>query len=113
MWRDLPRQERWCLEKDKLPAKRLISFSEQTKDVNKYIADLYKSNPKFNFSAYVCGLIREKMNGTVHEQQDLELLIKKAMREVLAETNFNISIAQVEEVEEEFLMDCINALDGL
>lgn len=101
------------MEENKLPAKRLISFSEQTKDVNKYIADLSKDNPKFNFSAYVCGLIREQMNGTVQDQQDLEILIKRAMRDVLAEINFNISMSQSEEVEEDVLIECINALDDL
>lgn len=103
------------MEKKKLPNKRPISFSKANADVNEYLENRISSDSNFNYSDYICKLVRKDISNA-RLSDDLKIIVKEAMIEILSEANFNFSLNQtdfIQELDDEVLESSINALDDL
>lgn len=103
------------MEKKKLPNKRPISFSKANVDVNQYLEDRINSDPSFNYSDYICKLVRKDISNT-SISDDLKVIVREAMIEVLSEANFKFSLNapdSIEPLDDEVLESNINALIDL
>ncbi|MFR6473482.1 MAG: hypothetical protein ACLUPE_14235 [Turicibacter sanguinis] len=101
------------MEKKKLPNKRPISFSKANADVNEYLDNKITNEPDFNYSDYICKLVRDDMLN-VELVDKIKDVVKGAVLEALTETNLSLTITkQEQELEDEFLQSSLSALDDL